>query len=264
MKEFDKTDARNVLESLRRRAANRLDPGRDRPDGPLPTEHIGGELEGTFQFKLINQDGSVETVQTHNSLVDVGRNALLQYLADISDSVTDYTFSGDGATTQFTLPYPYKPITDVVDVSVGGASQTEHTDYSVDYQTGTIYFDAAPGSGTDNISVDVDYTTHPFRWLGVGTDGTAVADGQTGLLAESTRVDLDSGFYTRDEGAVEVTGRWTFAEGQANVSIAEAGLFAVPSSAPVGGDMLNRTVVSPTIDKSSSQSLQVDWTLSMS
>lgn len=264
MRDFDKTDARNVLESLRRRAANRLDPGRDREDGPLPTEHIGGELEGTFQFTLINPDGSVETVQTHNSLVDQGRNALLQYIADISDSVTGYTFSGDGATTQFTLPYPYKPITDVVDVSVDGADQVEHTDFSVDYQSGTLYFDTAPSSGTDNVSVDVDYTTHPWRWLAVGTDGSSVADGQTSLGSESTRVDLESGYYTRDEGAVEVTGRWLFGEGQANVSIAEAGLFAVPSSAPVNGDMLNRTVVSPTIDKSSSQALQVDWTLSMS
>jgi len=264
MREFDKTDARNVIESLRRRAANRLDPTREGTGGALPTEHISGELEGVFEFTLRDQDGDVVRRQSHNALVDQGRNALLQYIGDISDSVTGFTFSGDGATTVFTLPYPYKPINDVVDVSVGGTSQTEHTDFSVDYAEGEIHFDTAPASGTDNISVDVDYQTHPWRWLAVGTDGTAVADGQTGLLAESTRVDLDSGFFTRDEAAVEITGRWTFAEGQANVSIAEAGLFSVPSSAPVDGDMLNRTVVSPTIDKSSSQSLQVDWTLSMS
>jgi len=264
MREFDKTDARNVLESLRRRAANRLDPGRDREDGPLPMEHIGGELEGTFQFTLINPDGSVESVQTHNSLVDQGRNALLQYIGDITDSVSGYTFSGDGSQTTFQLPYPYKPVESWDSVTVGGTSQTEGSDYWADYSTGEITFFSAPSSGTDNVSVDASYHTHPWRWLAVGTDGSSVADGQTSLGSESTRVDLESGYYTRDEGAVEVTGRWLFGESQANVSIAEAGLFAVPASAPVNGDMLNRTVVSPTIDKSSRQSLQVDWTLSMS
>lgn len=264
MREFDKTDARNVLESLRRRAANRLGPGRDRPGDALPTEHMSGELEGVFEFVLRDENGSVVRRQSHNALVDEGRNALLQFIGDIPDSVTGYTFSGDGSTTQFTLPYPYKPVHEVVDVTVDGADQVEHTDFSVDYQTGTLYFDSAPSSGTDNVSADVDYITHPWRWLAVGTDGSSVSDSQTSLGSESTRIDLDGSAFNRDEGKVEISGVWTFAEGEANVSIAEAGLFNVPASAPVNGDMFNRTVVSPTIDKSSSQSLQVTWTLSMS
>ena len=50
-------------------------------------------------------------------------------------------------------------------------------------------------------------------------------------------------------------------------SIAEAGLFYVPDGDATQGSsedyMLNRTVVDPVISKSSSQELQVTWTLSM-
>lgn len=226
---------------------------------------VGGneQWKGEFTFTLIDAEtGEVEQRTSLNATVDEGENALLQFVGGITDSQT-VTFSGDGATTQFDIPHPYHPIREVTDVSVGGTSQSVPGDYAVDYFDGTLYFDSAPASGTDNVDIDLTYYTHPWEWLAVGTDGTAVSESDTSLGSEDTRIALDSGYYTRDTGAVEITGQWTFGTGQANVSIAEAALFNVPPSAGVNGDMLNRTVVSPTIDKTSSQELQVTWTLSM-
>jgi len=194
--------------------------------------------------------------------VDEGENALLQFIGGLTDNRTQ-TLSVDGSQTNFTLPYPYKPVENVVSVTDGGTTLTEHTDFSVDYSEAEVVFDSAPANG-NTVEVEVDYYTHPWLWLEVGTDGTAVSEDDTSLGSGDTRIGLDSGYYTRDESAVSITGQWTFGTGQANVSIAEAGLFNTPPSAAANGDILNRTVVSPTIDKSSSQELQVTWTLSMS
>jgi hypothetical protein len=226
---------------------------------------LGGsdKWRGEFTFVLTDaRTGDVDRRVSLNTTVDEGENALLQYVGGIADSQT-VTFSGDGSKTQFDIPHPYHPIREVTDVTVGGTSQSVPADYAVNYFDGVLYFDSAPTSGTDNVAVDLSYYGYPWEWLAVGTDGTSVSDSQTNLLAEDTRIGLDSGFYTRDESAVEITGQWSFGTGQANVSIAEAGLFNVPPTAAVDGDMLNRTVVSPTIDKTSSQELQVTWTLSM-
>jgi hypothetical protein len=100
-----------------------------------------------------------------------------------------------------------------------------------------------------------------YVYLAVGTDGTSVTDSDSALGTEVERIALDDGNneYTHDAGAVEISGEWTFSESQANSSLAEAGLFSASS----GGTMLNRTVISPTIDKSSSQKLRITWTLNM-
>jgi hypothetical protein len=124
-------------------------------------------------------------------------------------------------------------------------------------------------AGNDPRNTGVTYDG--WRYLAVGTDNTSVTDSDTSLGSESSRVDLDpntnSGEYSIDTGAVEITGTWLFGTSEANVDIAEAALFYVPpGDATVGTSddyMLNRTVVSPAISKSSSQELKVTWTLSM-
>jgi len=122
-----------------------------------------------------------------------------------------------------------------------------------------------------NAITNSNITYDGFRYLAVGTDGTAVSDSDTSLGSESSRIDMDpntnSGEYQIDTASVEITGTWLFGTGQANVDIAEAGLFYTPpGDASVGTSddiMLNRTVVSPVISKTSSQELKVTWTLSM-
>lgn len=240
----------------------------DKMTGPPSTSFrdvVGGssQWKGEYTFELIHADtGDVERVVSTNQTVDAGENAVLQFIAGIADNQT-ITFSGDGSTTQFDIPAPYHPIKTINDVSVGGTSQSVPADYAVDYYEGTLYFDSAPANGTDNISIDEDYYTHPFEWLAVGTDNTAVSDSDASLGSEDTRIYLDSGYYTRSPSSVEITGQWTLGQNQANVVIEEAALFSVPSGAAASGDMLNRTVVSPAIDKSSSYELRVTWTLSM-
>jgi len=227
---------------------------------------VGGSEQwtGEFTFALVDPEtGDVEQRRSLNTTVDDGENAILQYIGGMTNSQT-VTFSGDGATAQFDIPHPYHPIREVQDVRVDGNSQSVPADYAVDYFDGTLYFDSAPSSGTDNVAIDLTHYGHPWEWLEVGNDGTAVSESDSSLLGTSTsRIGLDSGYYTRDTSAVEITGQWTFGTGQANFSIAEAGLFSVPPSAAVNGTILNRTVISPTIDKTSSQELQVTWTLSM-
>lgn len=262
IREVNLADAKNILDQITGRAS-------DLVRGAFRDEV---KPKGQFTFELIDADtGDIEQREVLNTVVDEGENEILRWLAGLPRSQTGILFSGDGATTQFQIPYPYFPIETVVDVSIGGTSQTEGTDYWIDYWNGVLNFSTAPASGTDNINVDVDYVQHPFRWLAVGTDGTAVSASDTSLGTESERIELDSttngGEYTHDSAAVEVTGTWLFGTGQANVSIAEAGLFGMPDTAGASGTaddtMLNRTVVSPTIDKTSSQELKVTWTLSM-
>jgi hypothetical protein len=259
-RELSPTAFRNVLEGI----ANKRRRLQEQARGAF-SDVVGGSNNwtGEFKFDLIDADsGDVDRQTTLNQTVNQGENALLQLLGGIGDNQT-VNFSGDGSTTQFDIPYPYVPIKAVNSVTVGGTAQSVPADYAVDYFDGTLYFDSPPSSGTENVSIDLDHYTYPWFWLAVGTDQTSVSESDTSLLSEYERINLDSGYYTRDESAVEITGQWTFGTSQANVSIAEAALFNVPATAAVNGDMLNRTVVSPTIDKNSSQELRVTWTLSM-
>ena len=123
------------------------------------------------------------------------------------------------------------------------------------------------GNSPRNTNVTYD----GFRYLAVGTDNTAVSNSDTSLGSEDTRIDLDpntnSGEFAINTSAVSITGTWLFGTGQANVAIKEAGLFYTPPGAASQGTsddyMLNRTVISPAINKSSSQELKVTYTLSM-
>lgn len=217
---------------------------------------------GRYEFILSDPvTGDVHRRHVENTIVDEGKNKLLRFIGDLTDTET-ITFSGDGSTTDFSIPAKNVPVHSITDVRVGGSDQTILTDYAYDTDAETIKFSSAPASGTDNVEVDVTYFVHPFRYLAVGTDSTSVTAGDTSLGSESARTDQATAF-THDSGNVEVTGEWNFGTSEANVSIAEAGLFDVPSSASVTGVMLNRTTVSPTIDKSSSFDLTVKWTLSM-
>lgn len=262
IREFELADAKNILDQITGRAS----------DVVRGRFHDEVTPKGVFTFELIDADtGVIEERQVANTVVDEGENEILRWLAGLPRSKTGITFSGDGSTTDFQLPYPYYPVESVDSVTVGGTAQSAPADYAMDYWNGLLQFDSAPASGTDNISVDVSYVQHPYRWLAVGTDGTSVSASDTSLGSESERIELDSntnsGEYTHDSGAVEVTGTWLFGTSQANVSIAEASLFGMPDTAAASGTsedtMLNRTVVSPTIDKTSSQKLKVTWTLSM-
>jgi len=228
----------------------------------FPTERLNPQ--GTYKFTLYNPDtGEVHQRVSENTIVDEGKNELLRYIGDITQASGTFTFSGDGSTTRFSIPEQYVPVTEFNSVSVGGTTQSFPGDYQYDLSTEEIVFSSAPASGTDNISVDVDFFVYPFRWVAVGTDGTAVSSGDTSLGSESARIDLTSGPYSIDTAANEITGEWEFSKSQANVSIAEAGLFDVSANASVTGDMLSRTTVSPTIDKNDSFALNVKWTLSM-
>jgi len=155
---------------------------------------------------------------------------------------------------------------ELIDAETGEVEQREVMNLVVDEGENEI-LNWLAGNAITNSGITYD----GFRYLAVGTDGTAAADADTSLGSESDRIDLDpntnSGEYTIDTGAVEITGTWLFGTGEANVDIAEAALFYTPpGDASVGTSddiMLNRTVVSPVISKTSSQELKVTWTLSM-
>jgi hypothetical protein len=65
------------------------------------------------------------------------------------------THDGDGSTRTFN--FTNSGVKNVRSVTVGGSGQTNYTDYDVNYYDGTITFTSAPASGTDNISIDLDY-----------------------------------------------------------------------------------------------------------
>jgi hypothetical protein len=155
---------------------------------------------------------------------------------------------------------------ELIDAETGEVQQREVLNTVVDEGENEI-LNWIAGNAITNSNITYD----GFRYLAVGTDGTAVSDSDTSLGSESERIDLDpntnSGEYTQDTGSVSITGTWLFGTSEANVDIAEAGLFYTADGGSGQGTsddiMLNRTVVSPVISKTSSQELKVTWTLSM-
>jgi hypothetical protein len=59
--------------------------------------------------------------------------------------ISQATYTGDGVTTDFAIPYPYIDRLDIV-VFVGGVTQTQGTDYTFTTNS-AITLGAAPGSG---------------------------------------------------------------------------------------------------------------------
>jgi len=90
--------------------------------------------------------------------------------------------------------------------------------------------------------------------MAVGTGSTAAASGDTALGTEAGRVALTSTTQT-NEDVVYVA---TFSAGTATGALTEAGILNAAS----GGTLLCRTVFS-TVNKGSSDSLQITWTVSM-
>jgi len=73
---------------------------------------------------------------------------------NIDTTNTTDTFSGDGTTTTFQLTNEYIFV-DSETVTV----DNEDIGYTLNYITGELVFDTAPASGTNNITVNYDYTT---------------------------------------------------------------------------------------------------------
>jgi len=253
MKGFDLTALRNVVDAL----------GDEQDSTAALSEQFGGNWKGVFTFTL--QDPATGTVVEqveHNSLVDEGRNAVLRYLGEVTANSGTVNFSGDGSRKIFQLPHPYRPVNDVVSVTVGGASQTEHNDFSVDYTTGEFHFNSAPSDNTDNVAIEVEHMPHPFVWLAIGDDGTSHDSGQSALQNGVNRTGSNTDYPKHDSSAVSLEYRWTFGTGF-STTVREAGIFNAPPTAPVDGDMFNRTVVSPELSKPADLELIVTWTLSM-
>lgn len=101
-----------------------------------------------------------------------------------------------------------------------------------------------------------DSTAWPTH-IAIGTGSTAVAAGNTALVAEVDRNAIGS---QTSSGAV-----WTlkafFTKAEANGStIAEAGLF----DAAAAGTLIARTVLASTVAKDATKSLTVTWTFTLS
>ncbi len=83
-------------------------------------------------------------------------------------------FDGDGTTTVFQMPSDTFPVYDdsgTYTVRIGGAIQTEVTNYTLDKTTGTLTFISAPGSGTKNVTLDsVAVHLQDANWLQIMND----------------------------------------------------------------------------------------------
>ncbi len=103
-----------------------------------------------------------------------------------------------------------------------------------------------------------------FQHISLGTDGTAEADGDTDLIAESgtcARVqDATPALDTGTTGEREVTVSSTFSGGTCEgIAFAETGLHDDGSA----GNMYARTTISPTVTLGSGDSLQVDYVVNI-
>ena len=95
-----------------------------------------------------------------------------------------------------------------------------------------------------------------MSYTGVGTGTTAVTPGDTTLGTESTRV---ANVYAHTPGDKFYTSTADYAAGVATGALTESGLLNAASA----GTLLNRVVFS-VINKGSSDTLQIIWTLTLS
>jgi len=101
----------------------------------------------------------------------------------------------------------------------------------------------------------VGTSSNVMSHMGLGTDNTSPAAGDTALGAEVGRASLTS--YTASTNTLTAVA--TFSAGVATGALTEAGLFNDAST----GDMLCRTTFS-TVNKGASDTVSITWTITIS
>lgn len=95
-----------------------------------------------------------------------------------------------------------------------------------------------------------------FTYCAVGSEDTAVAEGQTALSNELARSDFDE---CSRSGQVVTVDTW-FGSSEGNGTWKESGLFNAASA----GTMLSRALFDPPITKDVTKIVQVEWTITAS
>lgn len=101
-------------------------------------------------------------------------------------------------------------------------------------------------------------TQNKISQIGVGTDGTAAAVGQTALLGEVLIQSVDNGYPILGAANNQVKYVSTFAAGSATATLAEAGLFTSDLS-----EVMVARQVFASIVKGANDILEITWTLSI-
>jgi len=84
-------------------------------------------------------------------------------LSDRHTNVTR-TASGDGSTTEFTLPDTQ--VLCINSITIGGGDPLiKFVEYDIDLRNAKVFFATAPPVGSNNISVDYDYNTNGESWI---------------------------------------------------------------------------------------------------
>lgn len=97
-----------------------------------------------------------------------------------------------------------------------------------------------------------------INYVGVGTDATAAANGQTQLLVEIARNAVAS--RTNASNIAYITG--FFGATEAIATLREAGLFINGTATANSGTLFSRVVIN--ITKSGTETLTLDWTITVS
>lgn len=217
---------------------------------------VGKKIQGTYVFRLVDGEDVVERRES-NMVVESGELALLDLLSGVRKPETS-TFRANKKQDVFSLNPPNYPVEKLYWVKVDGSKKTMGKDFTLNYRTGKLMMDAAPGKGA-SVKVKIAPRSAPFRYMAVGKDNTPVTKTQTSLKNEVSRVGVDS--VVVDEDNVECRLAFEFGENVPELRVAEAGLFN--RSTEITGDMFNRTVVEPALPKQKGQVLKAEWTLKM-
>ncbi|ACX72427.1 Protein of unknown function DUF2341 [Methanocaldococcus vulcanius M7] len=106
----------------------------------------GWDIDVRFDWIYVRKYAEKEPSSTVGTLQYANTTIIIATLTTINVSKAVETFTGDGATTTFTVQN--KPIIPKVRVWVDGTKLVEGTDFTVDYTNGTITFTTAPASGS--------------------------------------------------------------------------------------------------------------------